>query len=71
MGPFQEAFSLFYLFNTVDSKQMCFIKVCRWLDLNRRPLVSEATALSTALSTEAQQFNQKCTQLTNAILTYL
>ena len=37
----------FRLFNTVASTQMFHIKVCRWLDSNRGPLVSEATALPT------------------------
>ena len=42
-------FLYFRLFFTVDSKQMFYIKVCQWLDSNRRPLVSEATALPTEL----------------------
>ena len=37
--------NFFSLFNTVDSKQMVNIKVFRWLDSNRGPLVLEATAL--------------------------
>ena len=37
-------FLYFRLFNTVDSTY----KFCRWLDSNRGPLVSEATALPTA-----------------------
>ena len=37
----------FQFFNIVDSKQMFYRKNCQWLDLNRRPLVSEATALPT------------------------
>ena len=46
-GPFPVSFSLFLSFQyTVDSKQM-FNKFCRWLDSNRRPLVSEVTALPT------------------------
>ena len=40
-------FVYFRLFNTVASTQMFHIKVCRWLDSNRGPLVSEATALPT------------------------
>ena len=39
-------FLYFRLFNIVDSKQM-FNKFCQWLDSNRGPLVSEATALPT------------------------
>ena len=35
------------LFNTIDSKQMCCVKICRWLDLNLQPLVLEAAALPT------------------------
>ena len=46
MGHSRPLFSLFRLFNTVDSKQM-FNNFCRRLDLNRGPLVSEATALPT------------------------
>ena len=48
--PFPASFSLFLSFQyTVDSKQMfnLYINFCRWLDLNHRPLVSEATALPT------------------------
>ena len=37
----------FRLFNPVGSKQKFFMKVCRWLDLNHGPLVSETTALPT------------------------
>ena len=51
MGHSQHLFLYFCLFNTVDSKQMFYIKVikvvCRWLDSNRRSLVWEATALPT------------------------
>ena len=39
-------FLYFFLFNTVDSKQM-FNKFCQWLDSNRGPLVWEVTALPT------------------------
>ena len=49
-GPFPASFSLFLSFQyTVDSKQMFNINInfCRWLDSNRRPLVSDATALPT------------------------
>ena len=47
-GPFPASFFfIFRLFNTVNSKQMFEIQVCRWLDSNRGPLVSEATALPT------------------------
>ena len=49
-GPYPASFSLFSSFqNTVDSKQMfnIIINFYRWLDLNRGPLVSEATALPT------------------------
>ena len=46
MGHFRPLFLYFRLFDTVDSKQM-FNKFCQWLDLNRGPLVSEATALPT------------------------
>ena len=38
---------LFRLFNTVDSKQMFDIKVCRWLDSNHGPLMLKAIALPT------------------------
>ena len=40
---------LFYfrLSITVDSKQMFHIEFCRWLDVNRGPLVLEATTLPT------------------------
>ena len=37
----------FRLFNTVDNKQMFYIKVCWWLDSNSRLLVSEGTTLPT------------------------
>ena len=47
MGHYRPLFLYFRLFNTVDSKQMFHIKACWWLDLNRGPLVSEATALPT------------------------
>ena len=40
-------FLYFRLFNVVNSKQMFYIIVCRWLDSNRGPLVSKATALPT------------------------
>ena len=33
--------------NTVDSKQMFYIKICRWLDSNGGPLVLEATSVPT------------------------
>ena len=47
MGHSRPLFSLFSFFQyTVDSKQM-FNKFCRWLDSNRGPLVSKATALPT------------------------
>ena len=39
-------FIYFHLFNTVDNKQM-LNKFCRWLESNRGPLVSKATALPT------------------------
>ena len=46
-GPFPASFFLYFrLYNTADSKQM-LNKFCRWLDSNRGPLVSEATALPT------------------------
>ena len=44
MGYSLSLFSLFCLFNTVDSKQMFNKRVWQWLDLNHGPLVSEATA---------------------------
>ena len=47
MGHYRPLFLYFRLFNTVDSRQMFHIKVCRWLDLNCGPPVSEATALPT------------------------
>ena len=47
VGHSRPLFSLYFrLFNNVDSKQYQY-KICRWLDSNRRPLVSEATALPT------------------------
>ena len=47
IGPFPASFSLnFGPFNKVKSKYD-YLKFCRWLDLNCRPLVSEATALPT------------------------
>ena len=46
-GPFPASYLYFHLFNTVDNKQMFYIKVCRWLDSNRGPLVSDVTALPT------------------------
>ena len=39
-------FIYFRLFNTVDNKQM-LNKICRWLESNRGPLVSKASALPT------------------------
>ena len=39
-GHSRPLFLYFRLFNTVDSKQMFNIKVCRWLDSNRGLLVS-------------------------------
>ena len=47
VGHSRSLFVYFRLFNTVASTQMFHIKVCRWLDSNRGPLVSEATALPT------------------------
>ena len=44
-GPFSASFLYFRLFLTDDSKQIFYIKVCRWLDSNCGPLVSEATVL--------------------------
>ena len=46
--PFPASYLYIYfrLFDIVDSKQM-FNKICRWLDSNHGPLVSEATALPT------------------------
>ena len=47
-GHCRPLFSLFSSFQyTVDRKQMFNINFCRWLDSNRGPLVSEATALPT------------------------
>ena len=34
-------------YDTVDSKQTFYIKICRWLDSNHGPLVPEPTALPT------------------------
>ena len=41
MGQSRPLFLYFRLFHTDDSKQMFYINVCRWLDSNRGPLVSE------------------------------
>ena len=46
VGHSRPLFIYFRLFNTVD-KNKCSIKFCRWLELNRGPLVSNATALPT------------------------
>ena len=46
MGYYWPLFLYFRLFDTVKSKQM-HIKVCWWLDSNRRPSLLEATALLT------------------------
>ena len=40
-------FLYFRLFITGDSIKILYVKVCWWLDWNRGPLVSEATALPT------------------------
>ena len=40
-------FLYFRLFITVDGIQMFYINICQWLDSNRGPVVSEATALPT------------------------
>ena len=45
MGHSRPLFLYFRLFNTVGSKQMFIWNVCQWLDLNLRPLVSEANPL--------------------------
>ena len=43
-------FFYFRLFNTIQlTVNKCSIKICRCLDSNRRPLISEATALPTEL----------------------
>ena len=47
IGRSRPLFLYFRLFNTVDGKQMFYIKVSQWLDLNCRPRVSEATTLPT------------------------
>ena len=47
MCHFRPLFLYFLLFNSVDSKQMLYIKVCQWLNSIHRPLVLEATALPT------------------------
>ena len=44
-GPFPATFFLIFVFSTQLTENKCSIKVCRWLDLNRGSLVSEATAL--------------------------
>ena len=45
--PFTADFLYIRLFISVDIVHMFHIKVCWWLNSNRGPLVSEATALST------------------------
>ena len=48
-GPTQPLFLYFRLFNTQLTANKCsiWINFCQWLDSNRRPLVSEVTALPT------------------------
>ena len=56
MGHSRPLFSLFSSFQyTVDSQQM-FNKFCRWLYLNRGPLVLEATGLPTELHNHCPYF---------------
>ena len=48
MGHWKPLFIYFRLFNTADNKQTIVqYKFCRWLESNRRPLISKATALPT------------------------
>ena len=44
-GPFIASFSFIFVF--FNTKNKCSIKICRCLDSNCRPLVTEATALPT------------------------
>ena len=58
--PFPTSFSLFLSFLITIPRKYGFNKSCRWLDSNRGPLVSEATALSTEpqpLSTSSSIYN--------------
>ena len=57
MGHSLPLFLYFLPFLTVDSKQMLYIKVCRWLDSNCGPLGSEVTTLPTEPTTTAQNTN--------------
>ena len=47
MGHSRPLFLYFRLFNTQLTVNKCSIIFCRWLDLNRAPLESKATALPT------------------------
>ena len=48
MNHSRPLFLYFRLLNTVDRKKLSiYLQVCRWLDSNHRPLVSEVTALPT------------------------
>ena len=47
MGHSRPLFLYFRLYNTQLTVNKCSIIFCRWLDSNRRPLVSEAAALPT------------------------
>ena len=47
IGPFPASFSLFSYFQYTVDKFSILINFCQWLDSNRGPLASEATALPT------------------------
>ena len=65
MGHSRPLFYLFLSFQyTVDSNQM-FNKFCQWLDSNRGPLVSEATALPTEPHNHCPQKNFLTTDTIN------
>ena len=66
LPQFNEFSNLCFKTTIVDNKQMLFIKICQWLDSNRKPLLSEATALTTEplslslISTPAYLFKIIC-----------
>ena len=48
MGHSRPLFFYFRFFNTIQlTENKCSIKICRRLDSNRGPMISEATALPT------------------------
>ena len=47
MDHLQPPFRLFSYFKTVANKQILYLKLCLWVDSNRGPLMSEATATPT------------------------